>query len=256
MKSYDLMEAVSFVEEDLLQESETAVYARRPVAFRILLAAAIITLLSVSVFAASRLFVDVQDGQIVSHTFHMKSLDAQWNVVQETEIDGYLLTAQIDTFEDVSMKLAKPYLPKVPEDWECTGAASAKYDDQIGMVGITWTYEENGQEYRVFYRQESAYTYNAQGDGEVWWITDVPDDVTMVGKNIKIGDVPVYQVDVSRSENTWSHPSYAHRMIFWSDGYSIFQLQIPQYWSQERICQLMYSLTLHEDIQMALNSLQ
>ena len=89
----------------------------------------------------------------------------------------------------------------------------------------------------------------------MWWITDVPDDVTMTGKNIKIGDAPVYQVDVSQSTHTWSHPSYAHRMIFWSDGYSIFQLRVPQCWSSERTYELMCSLTLHEDIETVIGNL-
>lgn len=255
MKSFDMMEAVSFVEEDLLRESETATYARRPMAFKVLLAAAVIALLSVSAFAASRLFVDVGDGQIVPHTFQMQSLDAQWNVIREAEVGGYILTAQIDTCENVPMQLTKAYLPEVPENWVCAGAANAKYDGQVGMIGITWSYEEAGQEYEVFYRQESAGVYNTKDDGEVWWITDVPDDVTMTGKNVKIGDAPVYQVDVSGSASTWSHPSYAHRMIFWSDGYSIFQLRVPQYWSSERICELMRSLTPHEDIETVLSNM-
>ena len=256
MKSFDMMEAVSFVEEDLLKESETATYARRPMAFKVLLAAAVIALLSVSAFAASRLFVDVGDGQIVPHTFQMQSLDAQWNVTREAEVGGYILTAQIDTCENVPMKLTKAYLPEVPENWECAGAANAKYDGQVGMIGITWTYEENGQAYEVFYRQESAYSYNHRGDGEVWWITDVPDDVTMTGKNVKIGDAPVYQVDVSASTHTWGYPAYAHRMIFWSDGYSIFQLRVPRYWSSERIYELMCSLTMHEDIETVIGNLR
>jgi len=256
MKSYDVMEAVSYVEEDLLRESETATYVRRSMAFKVLLAAAVIALLSVSAFAASRLFVDVGDGQIIPHTFQMESMDAKWNVTQEAEVNGYILTAQIDTYENVPMKLVKAYMPEVPETWECAGAANGKYNGQIGMIGITWSYEEDGQEYQVFYRQESVCTYNKRGDGEVWWITDVPGDVTMTGKDVKIGDAPVYQVDVSGSVNTWSHPSYAHKMIFWSDGYSIFQLQVPQYWSSERICELMYSLTSHEDIETVLNNME
>lgn len=256
MKSYELLESISCVDEALLMECEGAKYTRKPTAYKFLLAAAIVALLSVTAFGASRLFVDVDGGEIVPHTFQMQSLDAQWNVAYEAEREGYILTAQIDTYEDAPINLVKPYLPRVPENWECAGAANAKYDGKLGMIGVTWTYEENGQAYEVFYRQESAYSYNHRGDGEVWWITDVPDDVTMTGKNIKIGDAPVYQVDVSASTHTWGYPAYAHRMIFWSDGYSIFQLRVPQYWSSERVFELMCSLTLHEDIETVIGNLQ
>lgn len=256
MKNYDLMESISSVDEELLQECETAKYTHRPTVYKVVLAAALVALLSISAFAANRLFVDVSDGEIVSHTFHMQSLDAQWNVIREKDSNGYILTAEIDTYEDVPMKLVKPYLPVVPESWECAGAANGKYNGEIGMVSVSWSYEEDGQEYKVSYRQESAGVYNTKGDGSVWWITDVPDDVTMVGMDATIGEAPVYQVDVSASEHTWSHPSYAHRMIFWSDGYSIFMLQVPQNWQEEQIYEMMCSLTLQENIEAALSNLE
>ena len=158
--------------------------------------------------------------------------------------------------KDTPMKLIKPYLPQIPENWKCAGAANAKYNDEIGMVSVSWSYEEDGQEYKVSYRQESTGVYNAKEDGEVWWITDVPQDVTMTGKTTKLGEASVYRVDVSGSAYTWSHPSYAHSLIFWSDGYSIFMLQIPQYWQETQIYELMCSLALQTDIETAIRNLQ
>lgn len=255
MKTYELMESISAVDEELLLECETAKYTRRPTVYRILLAAAIIALLSVTAFGTSRLFSKVHKGDIVPHTFHTEIPAEQWNVAYEEKNHGYILTAKIDTYEDVPMKLVRPYLPKVSENWKCAGAASAKYNDEIGMVGISWTYVENGQEYKVSYRQESAGVYNKKEDGCVWWITDVPDDVTMTGKVTNIGDAAVYRVDVSGSKYTWSHPSYAHSLIFWSDGYSIFMLQIPQNWQEAQIYEMMCSLALQGDIEWAINNL-
>lgn len=256
MKTYELMESISAVDEEMLLECETTKYTRRPTVYRIFLAAAIIALLSVTVFGASRLFMKVHEGEIVPHTFHMEIPAAQWNVTYEEEHNGYLLTAEIDTYEDVPMKLVRPYLPKVSANWECAVAANAKYNDEIGMVNVSWIYVEDGQEYKVSYRQESAGVYNAKEDGCVWWITDVPDDVTMSGKVTTISEAAVYRVDVSSSKYAWSHPSYAHSLIFWSDGYSIFMLQIPQHWQEARIYEMMCSLTLQENIEVAISNLQ
>ncbi len=255
MKNYELLESIGFVDEELLHECETAKQTRRPIAFKVLLVAAIIAMLSITAVAANRLFADVYGGEIVPHSFTVKTLDANWNVTYEQACAGYILTAKIDTFTDVPMKLLYPYLPAIPEDWECSGAANAKYNDEIGMVGISWTYTEADQEYEVFYRQESAYIYNTCDD-RVWWITDIPDDVTMTGESATIGEASVYLVKVSESKHAWSHPSFAHNMIFWSDGYSIFQLRVPQYWSEDRVYALMCSLTLQDNIEIALNNLE
>ena len=256
MKTYELMESISAVDEEMLLECETTKYTRRPTVYRILLAAAIIALLSVTVFGTSRLFMKVHEGEIVPHTFHMESLAAQWTVTYEEEHNGYILTAEIDTYEDVPMKLVRPYLPKVSANWECASVANAKYNDEIGMVSVSWSYVEDGQEYKVSYRQESAGVYNAKGDGCVWWITDAPDDVTMSGEVTTISEAAVYRVDVSGSKYTWSHPSYAHSLIFWSDGYSIFMLQIPQHWQEEQIYEMICSLALQENIEEAISNLQ
>ncbi len=256
MNQYDLLKSFGSVDEELLLECESGTYTRRPTVFKALLVAAIIAVLSVTAFAANRLFVDISSGDVVPHTFHIESLDADWNVVHEESRDGYVLTAKIDTIRDATIKLAYPYLPVISIDWECSGAANATYDGEIGMVAITWTYMEDGREYEVFYRQESAYLYNTRDDESIWLLDDVPEDVTLEGEVVSIGDASVYRVTATASEHQWSQPSYAHNMIFWSDGYSIFQLQVPQYWSDDRVYELMCSLTLQGDMETAISNLK
>ncbi len=107
MKTYELMESISAVDEEMLLECETAKYARRPTVYKILLVAAIIALLSITAFGTSRLFAKVHEGKIVPHTFHVESLVAQWNVTYKEECKGYILTAEIDTYEGVSLKQSK-----------------------------------------------------------------------------------------------------------------------------------------------------
>lgn len=256
MNHYELLESINFIDEDLLLECESAKHTRRPVVFKALLVAAMIAVLSITAVAANRFFADVGSGDVVPHTFHIKTMDADWNVTKEEIRNGYVLTAKIETVQAVPAKLKYPYLPVVSEEWECSGAANGKYNGEIGMVGISWTYMEDGQKYKVFYRQESAYLYNVRDDDSIWLLDDVPEDVTLDGEVVTIGDASVYRVSATASEHSWSQPSYAHNMIFWSDGYSIFQLQVPQYWSDDRVYELMCSLTLQENMEAAITNLK
>lgn len=59
-----------------------------------------------------------------------------------------------------------------------------------------------------------------------------------------------------RKENTpYDYYTFPHSLIFWSDGYSIFQLDVPQHWEEARIYELMCSLTLQDDIGTAISNL-
>ena len=59
MMKYKLLESIGAVDDELLQEAETARYTRRFPAFKVLLVAAIVAILSISVVAAQSLFADV-----------------------------------------------------------------------------------------------------------------------------------------------------------------------------------------------------
>lgn len=255
MMKYKLLESIGSVDEELLQECETAKYARRSVTFKVLLVAAIIAMLSVTAAAAQFLFADVNGGEVIATPFHIETLDAEWNVVAQRETAGYCLEADIETVKDAPIYLAYPYLPAVPDEWECTGATHAKYNDRIGVAGVTWSYVDGGSKYEVFYRQESAYFYNTRETPTVWWLTDMPADVTVTGQPAAIGEASVYRVTVSGTKSDPNFPSYAQTLIFWSDGYSIFLLQVPQSMPESQIYELMCSLTLQEDMEAALKGL-
>ena len=256
MSNYQLLESIGSVDEDLLQECETAKFVRKSLTFKVLLVAAIIATLSITAAAVQYLFTDVNGGELVPVVFKLYIPDSEWKVYESRESPGYRVDADIETFEDVPMKLLYPYLPTVPDDWECTGAANGKYDGEIGMVGITWTYVEDGEEYEVFYRQESAYFYNTREDHTVWWLDNLPEDVTVTGQTISIGDASVYRVEVSGSKDTRRFYSYGRSLIFWSDGYSIFQLAVPAYMTDAQIYELMCSLTLQDNMEAALKNLK
>ena len=124
------------------------------------------------------------------------------------------------------------------------------------MVGITWRYQDSGTEYEVFYRQESAYFYNTLETPAVCWLTDVPEDVAVSGELASMAGASVYRVTVSRSKTDPNFAKYAQTLIFWSDGYSIFLLQVPQSMPQSQIEALMASMTLHEDMEAAISNLK
>ena len=111
--------------------------------------------------------------------------------------------------------------------------------------------------YEVFYRQESAYFYNVSEDRHVWDITHVPEDMTVSGRVEMLGDAKVYRVFLSgtNAKNTIYQP-YSQSLIVWSDGYSIFLLQVPDIMSDEEIFDLMCSLKLcPSDLHYALSHL-
>ncbi len=262
MKNYELLEAIGSVDEDLLEECEATLPARKRPGLKIMLVAAIVVMLSITACVAVKKHLDYQPvtgGEVVPAPFLMIRSNGDFTIIWEESIwerssPGVRITAEIDTVQDVPMKLLYPYLPVVPEDWACSDAGNAKYDGEIGMVGIEWTFQEDGKEYQVFYRQESASFYNKRVDHAVWWMDHLPEDVTVTGQATTIGDAPVYRVEVSGSKDR-NFYTYDRSLIFWSDGYSIFQLDVPQYWEESRIFELMCSLTLQEDMEAALSKL-
>lgn len=255
MTGMDILHCLNDVDDQLLLECESEVRRRKSLPFKVvLIAAAVICLLSITALAVKFVFTDVTDGELKAAQFKMTMTDSQWNVVEIGTKPGYLVNATIETLDDVPMYLIKPYLPVVPDDWTCNGAANAKYDGRIGVVGANWNYWFDNTEYEVFYRQESAYFYNSREEKTVWWLDHLPKDVTVTGAATKIVDASVYRVEVSASADP-NFYTYARSLIFWSDGYSIFQLAVPQYWSDELIYEMMCSLTLQQDIENALKNL-
>ena len=154
MMRYKLLESIGSVDDDLLQECENAKYVHKSLTFKVLLTS-----------------------------------DADWNVVEDRKTAGYRLEAVIETVQDAPMKLVYPYLPTVPDDWKWSEIGSAKYDGKYGMIGITWIYTQERTEYKVFYRQESVYFYNARETPTVWDLLDVPEDVVVTGEAASIGEV-------------------------------------------------------------------
>lgn len=258
MKKYQLLESIGAVDEELLDQAETARYKRKPPVFKVLLVAAIVAMLSVTAIAAQSLFADVNGGEVVSKTFKINSVNSSYELGEVYEYGGYTIRADIDTVKDVPRKLLYPYLPAVPEDWVCSGAAYATYDDEYGMMGITWEFERNGETYEVFYRQESAYFYNTSKDQHVWDLFQVENDMTVSGQVEILGEAKVYRVYLSGTEqkNTLYKP-YGQSLIIWSDGYSIFLLQVPEIMSDEEVFDLMCALKLcTSDLGYALSHLK
>ena len=152
MKNFQLLESIGSVDEELLEQAENARYTRRSPVFKVLLVAAIVAMLSVSVVAAQSLFADVDDGDVVEKVFTITTVDSDFVLGEgerQHQYRGYTICADIETAKDVPMKLLYPYLPDVPEDWKCIGAAHAKYDGEYGVVGITWEFERNGEMYEA-----------------------------------------------------------------------------------------------------------
>lgn len=260
MMKIKLLESIGSVDEELLEEAETARYTRRSPIFKVLLVAAIVAMLSMSVMAVQSLFADVDDGEVVAKTFTIATVNSEYELGEperQHQYFGYTIRADIETVKDVPMKLLYPYLPTVPEDWKCIGSAHARYDGEYGVMGITWEFERDGGKYEVFYRQESAYFYNSSDDQHVWDITHVPEDMTVSGRVEMLGDAKVYRVFLSATskKNTIYQP-YAQSLIVWSDGYSIFLLQVPEVMTDEEIFDLMCSLRLcTSDLHYALSHL-
>ena len=258
MKQYQLLESIGAVDEELLEQAETARYARRSPMLKVLLVAAIMVMLSVSVLAVEHLFVDVNQGELMPHEYKIINVDGDYSLDSGYERSGYRVIADIDTVKDLPMKLLYPYLPAVPKEWKCIGAASGRYDGEYGMIGIRWEFERDGVVYEVSYRQESAYFYNTSKEKVVWDITNVPSDMTVTGRVQMLEEAKVYRVFLSgTAEKNTIYQKYGQSLIFWSDGYSVFHLQVPDVMSDAEIFDLMCSLELcNSDLGAALSGLK
>ena len=289
MKTEELLQAIGSVEESILAESELFV-TRKPkrTIWRLAAAAALVSLLAVTAYAAGFDFVSLLG---ISHGAASERIDFVDFSVEEDGVAGELfqsgttqgiqIRAQIPTNPDAPRALAQAYLPRVPDHWVSCDSWYALSGGDFSQFGISWepfaggdgttdvSYGMEGyiSEDCVSFRQYSAYFYNKAVGGEntLDTLLGIPERVKVTSEVTSLGGISVLRVDIpafrlTEEEMQELSPAAAYMEegeihLFWSDGNSIFQLTCPGWFRDSQLEDLLTGLYPVEDMQAYLDEL-
>ena len=285
MKTEELLQAIGSFDESILAESEQYT-ARRPrhSIFRFAAAAALVSLLAVTAYAAGVEFLNLS---AISHTVANEQIDwvdfavGEDGVVGEElardSTQGIRIRAQIPTNPDAPRALAQAYLPAVPDHWVLADTWYALSGEDFSQFGLAWEpfAEEDGitnisgniAEDTVSFRQYSAYFYNNAIGGEdcLDTLLCIPERVNVTSEVTTLGGISVLRVNIpafrlSEEEMEASSVMAAYMKegethLFWSDGNSIFHLVCPAWFQDSQIEELLTGIYPVDGIQDYLDEL-
>ena len=158
MKQDQLLNAIGFVEENMLLESEITITARRHPVYRAILIAAIVGILGVGVAATSR-FVPINNAEVRPGIIQSTLYDIEMNTIGREENFGYRINVDMNVQSEIPYALRNTYLI-IPEGWEYESSASALTDRSLSQYNIVWRrpgYKSTmHQADYIFFRQESG----------------------------------------------------------------------------------------------------
>lgn len=230
MKQEQLLEAIGGVEEGMLMEMEQPTHRTHMGVGRVLLIAAIIALLVVTVGAAKGIFsLPIHDSQIATNeTAAPFILDSEGNIIP-IPVKGLQITMDVDIAENAPDYLEEYYLMDAPEGWQSSGMGT-----QAGRYWLSsWDqlFWQDSYSGRVELRQSTVHNYrsNEKTVDTLHWLLET-DGVT--AQTTKMADMEVLKVNIP--EIPWRNNSTAHAYcpqgetrLYWSDGCYIMRMIYP-----------------------------
>ena len=288
MKQADLLCAIGALDDTMLLESEGRLPRPKQMLWRVMTAAALIGIMTITAVAAGILFLDLNNipPTMETQVFQWVSYEITEDGVLGQEIGngsgtGILICLEIPTNPEAPILLENAYVPTTPSHWVSCGASYATTDDMLSQFHMTWEpyAEEDGilesvigpecsVEDTVSYHQYSAFFYNQEIRGKqvLDVLHGIPDRVTVTSQIVTLGGISILRVDIPAFSLTIEEQiaSNAHYLymdsgetrLYWSDGNSIFELVCPGWMEDSEIEDLLGTLHPVEDIRSYLDACQ
>lgn len=229
MKEEHLLQAIGFVDEELLLEAERSAQRRKFKIGKYLLAAAIIAAMAVTAAATTGLFSrPIQSAQVITgETVAPFDMDRDGNIIPGG-IGGLKITMDVEIDVDAPSYLEEYYHLQTPEGWTTYGTAqqSGRY-----WLNTWWQFWESPAGFKVELEQTTAINYQANGH-EVDSLIKLTEKDGVTARKAKFAGMEVLMVTVPEL------PSYddddgdmycdaGETRLYWSDGRYIFRFIYP-----------------------------
>lgn len=248
MKREDLLEAVGFVEENLLLESEERqATGRTSVWFKAAVAAAAVLLMSVTAIAAVKLLSKpVKNGGVAVGTVSPFDMDGAGNIVLEP-VTGWQVTMDVEFDDDAPEVLEEVYRMLPSARWDFKFEAVRDDDLQEDRENrIIWTHADRPGQLRL--SQYCAGYYGLEGDRVVDCLHGLALDtkvkaeiVTMANLQMLRVTIPPAKIEGMLDQNAM-YCEEGEVRLYWSDGKYLLELDHPLWVPEKEVEAMLGSL--------------
>lgn len=233
MNRNDILEAIGYVDDSLLLESEKHIHRRSlPMVWKAVAATAAVLLMSVTAFAAAKLLSrPVKSGGTQIGTVAPFSMDESGNLIMES-VTGWKVKMEVSFDADAPQTLETVYRILPSTRWKFQYDRVRNDDLLEDHENLTvWTHSERPGELRLY--QYTAGYYGLEGEQVVDCLHGLPLEtklntqiVTMAQRQLLKLTIPTVKIDNMLDQNRMYCEDGEVR-LYWSDGQYLFQLDYP-----------------------------
>lgn len=220
---------MEFIDEKYIEESELAPKKNFKAKTSLVIAAALVLLLSVTSVAAASFFNTVNEGDVV----FMEALGGYSG-------DHYNINFNIDVAEDADQFIHEYYVPtylEENENWTDCGGEAGKYYNIM-------CYDNYGENLFAIFFQYPAWNYdNGASIGY-----GVPAGTEVSEGVFEIDGEELFCVEFQPCYDGFRGDPFGTKAIFWSDGYNLFVLETRLTTDKETVREIIRSVEKVSDI--------
>ena len=251
MKREELMEIIGHVDEDLLLESERPVPTRKVSAWvKALVAAAVVSLMSVTAFAAVKLLSrPVESGGVVTEGTVSPVTFVQGDIYPEPQV-GLKVVMEVQVDADAPQTLQEVYRLNLSAGWtenfRLGGGNGFEYNDYMTV----WKKDGKAGEVRLRQTTATGYLLNTDGENVVDCLHELPLDTAVTAQVVTMADRQLLQVKIPPvTLEGFADPNVAYctegeTRLYWTDGNYMFRMDYPAWVTgaeAEKMLQTLYS---------------
>lgn len=235
MKKEELLEAMSFVSEDLLQETEAKPRFSGKMLGRLILVAATVAALAISVAAATGLLSRPigEVGIVENETVAPFEMDAEGNIILGG-VKGQKVTMQVEIDPDAPGYLEEIYHIEPSTPWKSAGGAGS------GSLYIHYTWDKywevEGKPGRLRLHQSTTSNYinNVSGENVVDLLRGLPAGTELTTEKVTMAGMEMLKLTIPELPGYDENKGHlfcagGETRLYWSDGRYLLQLDYP-YW--------------------------
>lgn len=235
MKKEELLEAMSFVSEDMLQETEAKPRFSGKMLGRLILVAATVAALAISVAAATGLLSRPigEVGIVENETVAPFEMDAEGNIILGG-VKGQKVTMQVEIDPDAPGYLEEIYHIEPSAPWKSAGGAGS------GSLYIHYTWDKywevEGKPGRLRLHQSTTSNYinNVSGENVVDLLRGLPAGTELTTEKVTMAGMEMLKLTIPELPGYDENKGHlfcagGETRLYWSDGRYLLQLDYP-YW--------------------------
>lgn len=246
MKQEDLLEAIGFADEHMLARSETVPLRRGSTVWRVVAAAAIVALGSVTALAAAGLLSrPVEGGDIVTEGTIAPVTFVGGDIYREPQV-GLKVVMEVEVDADAPRTLEEIYHLKLStgwtEDFRTGGGNGFEYNEYMTV------WHKDGVPGEVRLRQTAVTGYVCDDEKAVDSLHELPPDTRVTAQVVTLAErqllqvrIPAVELDGFADQNVLYFRDGETR-LYWTDGRYMFRMDYPAWITDADAEQLLLTL--------------